>query len=121
LKFAELYQQVEKFDEIVESVVVGQQWHDDIRIILFVHLRHANQLTQQLKEKIKAQIRQQLSPRHVPNKIIQIDDIPKTMNGKIVELAIRDMIHGIPIKNKEAIANPQALEQFANIKELQIE
>ena len=118
---AEIYQQVEKIDEIIESVVVGQQWHDDVRIILFVRLRKENKLTQQLKEKIKTQIHRQLSPRHVPSKIVQVNDIPKTMNGKIVELAIRNIIHGIPIKNKEAIANPQALKQFANIAELQCE
>lgn len=113
---AEIYRQVEKIDAVLESVAIGQNWQDDIRILLFVVLRKDIILDDSLTEKIKKQIRHSASPRHVPAKIIQVTDIPRTKSGKITELAIRDIIHGRPIKNKEALANPEALEIYANLK-----
>ncbi len=116
---AEIYSEVEKFKEINESLVVGQSWDNDIRIILFVILKSKYQLNDSLLKKLKLQIRKNTSPRHVPQKIIQINDIPRTKSGKIVELAVKNIIEGNKIKNKEALANPESLNQFINIKELQ--
>ena len=107
-----------KIKEVQESLVIGQSWKNDIRIILFVVLNKSYKLTEELKEKIKKSIKKNSSPRHVPLKIIPIMDIPKTKNGKIVELAVKKTIEGDEIKNLEAIANPDSLEQFKNIKEL---
>jgi len=115
---AEIYNVVEEFEEIKESVVIGQSWENDVRIILFVVLNYGYKLNQKLKEKIKKLIRSKASPRHVPSKIISIFDIPKTKNGKLVELAIKQTIEGEEIKNLEALANPDSLNQFKNIKEL---
>ena len=115
---AEIYSEVEKFEEIKESIVVGQNWDNDIRIILFVVLNLKYELNEVLIKKIKMQIRQNASPRHVPAKIILVDDIPRTKNGKIVELAVKNIIEGNEIKNKEALANPEVLEKFKNLKEL---
>ena len=115
---AEIYFEVEKFDEIEEALVVGQSWDNDVRIILFIVLNNKHKLTEKLIMKIKKQIRKNASPRHVPAKIISIKDIPKTKNGKIVELAVRQTINGDQIKNLEALANPESLNQFKNIKAL---
>ncbi len=115
---AEIYSEVEKFKEIKESLAVGQSWDNDIRIILFIILNPKYQLTNNVVNRIKLQIKKNVSPRHVPNKIIQINDIPRTKSGKIVELAVKNTIEGIGIKNKEALSNPQSLNQFKNIKEL---
>ena len=115
---AEIYSEVEKFKEIKESVVVGQSWDNDIRIILFVILNNKHELNEDLKFKIKKQIRFNASPRHVPSKIIQVSDIPRTKNNKIVELAVKNIIENNQIKNKEALANPKILDEFKRIKEL---
>jgi len=115
---AEIYSVVEKFEEIQESIVIGQSWDNDIRIILFIILNRGYKLNDKIKNKIKKAIRSHASPRHVPSKIISILDIPKTKNGKLVELAVRQTVEGEPIKNLEALANPDSLKQFKNIKEL---
>lgn len=113
---AEIYRQVEKIDAILESVVVGQDWEDDIRVILFVRLRPEIILDEALEKHIRQTIREHASPRHVPAKIIQVDDIPRTLNGKIAELAVRQAIHHQVIKNKDSLANPQVLEIYQNIR-----
>ena len=115
---AEIYSVVEKFKEIKESIVVGQSWDNDIRIILFVVLNNRVILNDELIKKIKQQIRINASPRHVPNRIFKVNDIPRTKNGKIVELAVKNIIEGNTIKNKEALANPEVLEEYTQIKEL---
>ena len=115
---AEIYSEVEKFKEIKESIVVGQSWDNDVRIILFVIMSKNFLLIDSLIEKIKKQIRKNASPRHVPSKIIVVKDIPRTKSGKIVELAVKNTIEGNKIKNIEALANPEALKQFKNLKEL---
>ncbi len=112
---AEIYRQVEKVEEVLESIVVAQQWQDDVRILLFVVLRNGKQLNAELVEKIKQTIRNNATPRHVPALILQAPDIPRTKSGKIVELAVRNAIHGEAIKNTEALANPEALEFFKTI------
>ncbi|MDA8988111.1 acetoacetate--CoA ligase [Candidatus Pelagibacter ubique] len=118
---AEIYSEVEKFIEIKESIVVGQAWDNDVRIILFIVLNPKHLLNEDLLEKIRTQIRKNASPRHVPSKIIVVDDIPRTKNGKIVELAVKNTIEGNEIKNKEALANPKVLDQYKNLKELFIQ
>jgi acetoacetyl-CoA synthetase len=115
---AEIYSEVEKFDEIIEALVVGQSWDNDIRIILFVVLDTKYNLTEELIMKIKRQIKKNASPRHVPYNIFPIKDIPRTKNGKIVELAVKQTIEGDQIKNLEALVNPESLNQFKNIKKL---
>jgi len=115
---AEIYSVVEKLEEIQESIVIGQSWNNDIRIILFIVLNKGFNLTEEVKDKIKKAIKTQASPRHVPSKIISISEIPKTKNGKLVELAVKQSIEGVKIKNLEALANPDSLRQFKNIKEL---
>jgi len=115
---AEIYNIVEKFNEVQESIVIGQSWNNDIRIILFIVLNKNYILTDEIKSKIKKEIRINASPRHVPSKIISISEIPKTKNGKLVELAVKQCIEGEKIKNLEALANPISLNQFKNIKEL---
>jgi len=115
---AEIYSEVEKFTEVKESIVVGQAWDNDVRIILFIVLNPKHVLNESLLKKIKIQIRKNASPRHVPSKIIIVDDIPRTKNGKIVELAVKNTIEGNEIKNKEALANPEVLEEYKNLKEL---
>ena len=115
---SEIYSVVEKFEEINESIVIGQSWNNDIRIILFVVLKTGYELNLELKDKIKKAIKLKASPRHVPTKIISILDIPKTKNGKLVELAVKQTVEGQKIKNLEALANPDSLNQFKNIKEL---
>jgi len=115
---AEIYNVVEKFEEIKESIAIGQLWNNDIRIILFIVLNSGYQFNTKIKKKIKDAIKLNASPRHVPSKIIQILDIPKTKNGKLVELAVKQTVEGKKIKNLEALANPDSLKQFKNIKEL---
>ena len=115
---AEIYSEVEKFMEIKESIVIGQTWDNDIRIILFIVLNPNYELNEELFIKIKKKIRKNASPRHVPDKVIAVNDIPRTKNGKIVELAVKNIIEGNIIKNKEALANPEVLEQYKNLKEL---
>ncbi len=115
---AEIYRQVEQLHEVVESLVIGQQWQGDVRVVLFVRLRDGLALDESLVNKIKQQIRRNTTPRHVPAKIVQIADIPRTRSGKIVELAVRNVVHGEPVKNREALANPEALDLFANLPEL---
>jgi acetoacetyl-CoA synthetase len=115
---AEIYRQVEQLDEVVESLVIGQDWEGDVRVVLFVRLRDSLILTEELVSKIKKRIRENTTPRHVPAKILQVADIPRTKSGKIVELAVREAVHGRPVKNLEALANPGALEYFRNRPEL---
>jgi acetoacetyl-CoA synthetase len=115
---SEIYSEVEKFQEINESIVVGQSWDNDIRIILFVVLNKKYPLDKNLIIKIRKKIKENASPRHVPAKIISVTDIPRTKNGKIVELAVKNVIEGNEIKNKEALSNPEVLEQYQNLKEL---
>ncbi|MDE0456920.1 MAG: acetoacetate--CoA ligase [Chromatiales bacterium] len=117
---AEIYRQVEQLEEVVEALVIGQQWDGDVRVVLFVVLRGAVELDEALESKIRSHIRANATPRHVPARIVQVTDIPRTRSGKITELAVRDMVHGREVKNKEALANPQALEQFAGRPELQV-
>ncbi|TPP09889.1 acetoacetate--CoA ligase [Rhizobium glycinendophyticum] len=116
---AEIYNQVEQLDEVIEAICIGQDFDDDVRVILFVRLAPGVILDEALDKKIKAKIRTGASPRHVPAKIIQVTDIPRTKSGKIVELAVREVVHGRPVKNKEALANPEALDLFAHLPELQ--
>ncbi|MFC1750752.1 acetoacetate--CoA ligase [Pseudomonadota bacterium] len=118
---AEIYRQVEKLDEVVESIAVGQQWQDDVRIILFVKLRESASLNDALIQKIKTTIRKNTTPRHVPAKVIQVADIPRTISGKIVELSVRNVIHNRPVTNTEALANPEVLELYKGLDELQKE
>jgi acetoacetyl-CoA synthetase len=115
---AEIYRQVEQLDEVVESLVIGQDWDNDVRVVLFVRLREGLQLDDALVNKIRQQIRMNTTPRHVPARVVQVIDIPRTKSGKIVELAVRNVVHGQPVKNVEALANPEALEQFRNRAEL---
>jgi acetoacetyl-CoA synthetase len=117
---AEIYRQVEKVAEVLDSVVIGQQWQDDVRVILFVVLRPGLVLDEDLCQRITSTIKAGTTPRHAPAKIIQVSDIPRTISGKIVELAVAHVVHGRPVKNKDALANPAALELFANIPELQL-
>ena len=116
---AEIYRQVEAFDEVLESLCVGQDWDDDVRVVLFLRLRDDLTLDDALRDRIRDAIRNNASPRHVPAKIIQVDDIPRTISGKIVELAVREVIHGRPVANRDALANPEALELFRQMPELQ--
>lgn len=116
---AEIYRQAERIDEVVESIVVGQQWKGDVRVVLFVRLRDGLILDGDLVRRIEKRIRDNTTPRHVPAKILQVDDIPRTKSGKIVELAVRSVVHGESVKNKEALANPEALELFTGRSELE--
>jgi acetoacetyl-CoA synthetase len=115
---AEIYRQVEQLDEVVESLVIGQDWQGDVRVVLFVKLKEGLSLDEPLVARIRSQIRNNTTPRHVPAKIVQVADIPRTKSGKIVELAVREVVHGRPVKNIEALANPEALEHFRNRAEL---
>ena len=115
---AEIYRQVERLDEVLESIVVGQDWNNDVRVVLFVRLREGVTLDDVLVKRIKEQIRTNTTPRHVPDKVIAVADIPRTKSGKIVELAVRDVVHGRAVKNREALANPEALEFYRDLPEL---
>jgi acetoacetyl-CoA synthetase len=116
---AEIYRQVEQVDAVEEAIAVGQDWDDDVRVVLFVRLRSGRTLDKELEDEIRSRIRAGASPRHVPGKIVQVPDIPRTRSGKITELAVRDVVHGRRVKNVEALANPEALEHFRNRAELQ--
>ncbi len=116
---AEIYRQVEKIDSVIEALAIDQEWEGDTRIILFVRLIEGIHLTKSLIDSIKSLIRENTTPRHVPSRIIEVKDIPRTISGKIVELAVRNVVHNQPVKNKDALANPEALDYFRNIKELQ--
>ncbi len=113
---AEIYRQVEQIPEVLESIAVGQHWQGDERIVLFVRLRENLQLDEDLRQRIKTMIRSNTTPRHVPARIEQVPDLPRTISGKITEIAVREVIHGHPIKNADALANPQALEAFAALR-----
>jgi acetoacetyl-CoA synthetase len=115
---AEIYRQVEKLDEVVESLAIGQDWRGDVRIVLFVRLRPDTTLDAELEQRIRRTIRDNTSPRHVPAKIVAVVDIPRTISGKIVELAVRDVVHGRPVRNTDALANPEALAYFRDRPEL---
>jgi acetoacetyl-CoA synthetase len=115
---AEIYSAVEGLDEVVEALAVGQDWNGDVRIVLFVRLKPGATLDESLKKRIRDTIRSRRTPRHVPAKIIAVADIPRTLSGKITELAVRNIIHGQPVKNVDALANPQALDLFKDIPEL---
>ena len=117
---AEIYRQVEQLPEVVESLVVGQEWEGDVRIVLFVRLREGQTLDEPLRERIRHRIREYASPHHVPRKILQVGDIPRTISGKITELAVRDVIHGKPVKNIDALANPAALELYRDLEALRV-
>ncbi len=115
---AEIYRQVEKITEVLDSVAIGQQWQDDVRVVLFVRLREGLMLDDKLQQRIREVVRANTTPRHVPAKIVAVTDIPRTISGKVVELAVRDVVHGRPVKNTDALANPEALEQFRDRREL---
>ena len=116
---AEIYRQVEKVPQVLESIAIGQDWQGDVRVVLFVRLREGTTLDDALCEEIRRVIRANTTPRHVPAKIIEVADIPRTLSGKIVELAVRNVVHGRPVKNTDALANPQALELYRNLPTLQ--
>jgi acetoacetyl-CoA synthetase len=115
---AEIYRQVEQLGEVVESLVVGQEWDGDVRIVLFVRLREGLALDEPLSDRIRRRIREHATPHHVPRKILQVADIPRTISGKITELAVRDIIHGRPVTNADALANPGALELYRDLPAL---
>ncbi len=115
---AEIYRHVEQLDEVLESIVVGQAWEDDVRVILFVVLQNELHLDDELTKKIKLTVRTRCTPRHVPAKVIQVQEIPRTKSGKIVELAVREVIHGRLVKNIHSLANPEALEFYKGLQEL---
>ena len=116
---AEIYNQVEQLEEVVEAICIGQTWDDDVRVVLFVRLAEGVILDAELEKKIRTKIRTGASPRHVPARIVPVVDIPRTKSGKITELAVRDVVHGRPVKNKEALANPEALDLYVDIPALQ--
>ena len=115
---AEIYRQVEKLDEIVESIAIGQDWDDDVRVILFVVLRAGVNLDDELQQRIRTVIRKNTTPRHVPARIVAVPEIPRTRSGKIVELAVRSAVHGEAVKNTASLANPEALQYFRDVPEL---
>jgi acetoacetyl-CoA synthetase len=116
---AEIYRQVEQLSEVQEAIVIGQNWDNDVRVVLFVVLKPGHTLDDSLRDRIKRQIRTGASPRHVPARIVQVADIPRTKSGKITELAVRDVVHGREVKNKEALANPEALDLFRHLAEIE--
>jgi acetoacetyl-CoA synthetase len=115
---AEIYRQVEQLPEVLESLVIGQEWQGDTRVVLFVRLREGFTLDQALEERIRRRIREHASPHHVPRKILQVSDVPRTISGKITELAVRDVVHGRPVKNVDALANPAALDLYRDLEAL---
>lgn len=116
---AEIYRQVEKVDEVLEALCIGQEWKDDVRVVLFVRMKEGFTLDDEIRKRIRDTVKAETTPRHVPSKIIQVADIPRTLSGKIVELAVREVVHGRPVKNQDALANPEALALFADLPELQ--
>ena len=117
---AEIYRQVEQLPEVVESLVVGQEWDGDVRVVLFVKLADGLELDESLVDRIRKQVRNNATPRHVPARVLQVPDIPRTKSGKIVELAVRKIIHGEDVTNVDALANPEALEHFRDRGELKV-
>ena len=117
---SEIYRQVENIDAVMEAICVGQDWDGDVRVVLFVVLREGQILDDALVDRIKAEVRANTTPRHVPAKVIQVAEIPRTISGKIVELAVRDVIHGRAVGNRDALANPEALKLYADLEELRI-
>jgi acetoacetyl-CoA synthetase len=115
---AEIYRQVERLDEVVESLAIGQEWENDVRVVLFVRLREGLTLDEALTERIRRHIRDTTTPRHVPARVVQVSDIPRTKSGKIVELAVRNIVHDRPVRNVEALANPEALGLFRDLPQL---
>ena len=115
---AEIYRQVEQLEEVVESLCIGQDWDNDVRVVLFVRLRDGIALDDSLRQRIRETIRRNTTPRHVPAKIVAVPEIPRTISGKIVELAVRNVVHGLPVKNTDALANPDALQHFRNLPDL---
>jgi acetoacetyl-CoA synthetase len=115
---AEIYRQVEQIPEVLEAVAVGQEWEGDVRVVLFVRLREGQVLDEALIERIRRQIRENTTPRHVPAKILAVPDIPRTKSGKVSEIAVREAIHGRPVRNTEALANPEALHHFQGLEAL---
>ncbi|MGL4812064.1 MAG: AMP-binding enzyme, partial [Beijerinckiaceae bacterium] len=115
---AEIYAQVEQIPTVIEALAIGQDWDNDVRVVLFVRLAAGATLDAALIDTIKRKIRTGASPRHVPAKIIAVQDIPRTKSGKITELAVRDIVHGREVKNKEALANPEALDLYRDLPEL---
>lgn len=116
---AEIYRQVEKVEVVLESLCIGQPWKDDVRVVLFVRLKPDIVLDEALQHEIRETIRANTTPRHVPAVVIQVQDIPRTISGKIVELAVRKVVLGEEVKNKDALANPEALDLFKDLPELQ--
>jgi acetoacetyl-CoA synthetase len=116
---SEIYRAVESLDEVVEALAVGQDWQDDVRVVLFVVLRDGVVLDEALTQRIRKSIREKASPRHVPARVLPVPDIPRTRSGKITELAVRDLVHGRAVSNAEALANPEALRHFENRPELE--
>jgi acetoacetyl-CoA synthetase len=106
-------------EEIAEALAVGQDWRGDVRVVLFVKMKPGITLDEPLRKKIRDAIRAGTTPRHVPAKVIEVPDIPRTLSGKITELAVRNVIHGLPVKNVDALANPQALDYFRNLPDLE--
>ncbi len=115
---AEIYNQVEQMPEILEALCIGQDFDNDVRVVLFVRLAAGVQLDEDLEKRIRTRIRSGASPRHVPARIVAVADIPRTKSGKITELAVRDVVHGRAVKNKEALANPEALDLFRDLPQL---
>jgi len=115
---AEIYRQAERIPEVVESLVIGQQWQGDVRVVLFVRLKERRVLDDELRHRICEEIRKNTTPRHVPAKVVAVSDIPRTKSGKIVELAVRKIVHHEPVLNREALANPEALDLFADLPDL---
>ena len=115
---SEIYRIVEQFEEVTEGIAVGQEWDGDVRVVLFLSIQTGHQLNDALRERLRKTIREGASPRHVPEKILQVAEIPRTRSGKIVEIAVRDIVHGRDVTNTDALANPEALEHFKNRAEL---
>ena len=115
---SEIYRQAERIPQVIESLVIGQQWQGDVRVVLFVRLQDGARLDEDLRQTIRKEIRANTTPRHVPAKIIEVSDIPRTKSGKIVELAVRKIVHGEPVLNREALANPEALDLFSDLPDL---
>ena len=110
---------METFEEILEALAIGQEKNNDVRVVLFVVMKEQLELTDDLKDQLRRRIKQNTTPRHVPDFIVSVAALPRTLSGKIVELAVRAVVHNLPVKNKEALANPEALEYFKDIPELQ--
>jgi acetoacetyl-CoA synthetase len=115
---AEIYSAVERLPQVAEALAVGQDWQEDVRVVLFVRLQAGVTLDEALRQQIRDTIRAQTTARHVPARIIAVPDIPRTLSGKLTELAVRNVIHGLPVKNRDALANPGALEHFRDLPEL---